>query len=286
MASETADYTLPSKNPFALSMDSDSPTVAKINTATTEFDSDDLKKEKTADVPTESDESGLDGDNEGDAAGGDEPAGELEALPDFNAEDADNVAAYDERYTLEDGTIDLEGSLTTEFWANKEAGKEGLNDATYAYLQTKGISKATIKQVEAMAITNKDAANQGVVAQDGKLFEIAGGSDKLALALAWGKAGGYDAAAQARFNKATKGTDFEAKQDAVEALMARYNRANPAKKPTLPARDGTKGQGKGGNQAAVGFKDRAEMRSVRDALKQGDLQGWANYNRRRAASKF
>lgn len=136
-----------------------------------------------------------------------------------------------------------------------------------------------------MAQTQKDQAAKGVVDADMRLFEAAGGADRLEAALKWGKEGGYTADQQKRFNTVTKGADQAAKEEAVLALMARYDKANPVKPRRLPLRDATKGQGQR-TASLKPFKDRAEMREVRDSIKQGDTKAWANYNARRAASQF
>ncbi|RWI06809.1 MAG: hypothetical protein EOQ89_03505 [Mesorhizobium sp.] len=291
MANETAEYTSP-ETPFSISMDADSGDVESKPKETVAFDSNDLPDdEENDDVPSqdqsdESDDAGSDQGADQDDAGGDEegPGGE-DDLGAFDPEDPEVVAKFDQKYLKEDGFLDLDGVLTQEFWANAEAGKEGLNDETYAYLEARGISKAQVKQIEAMATTQKVQSEKSVVEADMKLFQVAGGPDKLQAALKWGKEGGYTADQQARFNKIAKGKDQAAKEEAVLALMARYEKANPPSKPRLPLRDGTKGQGQGAPSIKP-FKDRAEMRTVRDAIKQGDTKAWANYNARRAISKF
>lgn len=288
MASETADFTLPNNKPIAMNMGGD---VEELKKDDISFDSDDLDKEDKKDDEKGADRDAPDGDGpEGDAAEGagdeEEGAGEQPAdLGAFDPADPEVVAKFDKQYLDADGDLDIEGSLSKEFWANAAAGKEGLNEATYEYLKAKGIKPSVVKGFEAQAQTLADAQKQSVAAQDGKLFEIAGGPDALAAALEWGKKGGYSKEQQERFNKATAGKDFEAKQEAVEALMARYRRANPPAKPTIPQRDATKGQGKA-TDTTKPFKDRAEMKRVRDALHDNDKAGWASYNRRRAITKF
>jgi hypothetical protein len=290
MAKETVEFSM-GDNASSVSAQGDDVEVRA--TTGIEFDSTDPRpKEEDENVSTQAD-ADADAAGEGDDAEGDneEPGSEEEGdeggeLPDtFDPEDPEVVAAFDAKYTLESGELDTEGALTAEYWANVEAGKDGLNDATYEYLASKGISKATVKQVEAMAQTQKDAEQASVKSQDFKLFEIAGGADKLQAALKWGKEGGYTEAQQKRFNEITKGKDLEAKEEAVEALMARYRKANPTPKPKVPARDATKGQAT--KAAAVKpFASREEMRKVRDSIAEGDKAAWAAYNRRRSVTKF
>lgn len=289
MASESAEYTNP-ETPFSISMDADSGDVVTKPKDTVAFDSDDLPAdEENDDVQPGNDASDADGgDEEGadeEGAAEDDGEGGEEDLGAFDPEDADSVAKYDAKYLKEDGFLDLDGTLTKEFWDNSAAGKEGLNDDTYAYLEARGISKAQVKQIEAMAQTQKASDAEGVVKSDNKLFEVAGGADKLQAALKWGKDGGYTKEQQDRFNKITKGKDQAAKEEAVLALMARFEKANPVTKPKLPLRDGTKGQGQRAPSVKP-FKDRAEMKAVRDAIKQGDTKAWALYNARRSASTF
>ncbi|TPJ33671.1 hypothetical protein [Mesorhizobium sp. B2-8-3] len=286
---ENAEYTSP-ETPFSISMDADSGDLVRKPKDAVAFDSDDLPAdEENDDVRTDGTTDGADGDEaEGadeEGAAEDDGEGGEEDLGAFDPEDADSVAKFDAKYLKEDGFLDLDGVLTQEFWANQEAGKEGLNDDTYAYLEARGISKAQVKQIEAMAQTQKASDAEGVVKSDNKLFEVAGGADKLQAALKWGKDGGYTQEQQDRFNKITKGKDQAAKEEAVLALMARFEKANPVTKPKLPLRDGTKGQGQKAPSVKP-FKDRQEMKEVRDAIKQGDTKAWALYNARRSASKF
>lgn len=252
-----------------------------------EFDTDDLDtgRDEGAGAPGDDPASGA--DDGADDVGQEDDAPEAATLPDFDPEDPEVVEAYDSRFTTETGELDVEGALSAEYFANLEQGIDGLNESTYEYLASKGISKATVKQIEAMAATARDAEKGSVESHDAKLFEIAGGPDELSKALAWGKEGGYTPEQQKRFNKITSGKDLEAKQEAVEALMSRYRRANPPQKPKLPARDATKGQGKKvAGTGAKGFKDRAEMRQFRSQLRDNDTRGWAIFNARLKASNF
>lgn len=290
MPSETANFTIPDTSTAISMTEGGQPEV--VNAKATNFDSNDIK-EKPEDVSTgkpdvrEGDDLEAPGDGEGEA-GEDETEGEQsEVLGDFNAEDPEVVAKFDAKYLDAEGDLDIDGAISKEYWANIEAGKEGLDEATYAYLKSKGIKASTIKSYEAMAKTVKDAETQSVAAHDAKLFEVAGGPDKLAEALEWGKKGGYSAEAIARFNKTTAGKDLEAKEEAVEALMAKFHRANPPAKPVLPQRDATKGQGQQ-KPSVKPFKDLGEAKKVRDALgdQPSNSPGWQDYNRRRAASTF
>lgn len=287
-------------------MSEDTDTASNTTLHDISFDEDALKEKpedvsQDADGPDADDKSGAaEGDApsepaEGDGdEGGDEDANKAEELGAFDPEDADSVAKYDAAY-LKDGQLDLEGALTAKFWANKEAGKEGLDDGDYAYLATKGISKGTVKAIEAMAETNKEAAKSSVEKQDLELFTIAAddkgenGPKRLQDALKWGKDGAYNADQQKRFNEVMNGKDFEAKKEAVELLINRWAKANPPPRPSLPGRDATKGQGKTAPSVKP-FASRKEADAARKALKDSgaDIKGpaWAEYNRRRAATKL
>lgn len=294
MAKETAEYSLGGES-RGLTIEMGGPegdTARHAAKERVEFDTDDLDADRVGAGEDDAgaddtDATALDGDG---ADSPDAEAAEAEHLPDFDPEDPEVVEAYDAKFTTEDGSLDADGALSAEYFANLEQGIDGLNEATYEYLASKGISKATVKQIEAMAATNRDAekakAAGSVEAQDAKLFEIAGGPDELAKALAWGKEGGYTADQQKRFNKITSGKDLEAKQEVVEALMSRYRRANPTQKPGLPRRDATKSQGKTRGDGAKPFTTRSEMREFRSQLRDNDTKGWAAFNARLKASNF
>lgn len=190
-----------------------------------------------------------------------EEVGEVEDLGEFDPEDPE---AWDQQYRTEDGEINKD-VLTAEFYQNE--GK-GLNDGTYAYLESMGISKAMAKDVEAALVTRNQAeeAKNGDAAVFAAAQSFVGegqdGTETLKAALEWGKKGGYDKKAQARFNKVMQGKDGEAKVEATELLLSRYNRAQPAKnKPKVPKRDITAKAGRkpGGIQP---FKSRDEYREA------------------------
>ncbi|UIY29175.1 hypothetical protein LZK73_21825 [Neorhizobium galegae] len=288
MAKETAEYSISDGSKgISFSMGGGEDDLIQTNAGTIEMDTDDIPIDEEDDADTGADD-GVDGevdaDDNADADGDSEETSDTE-LGEFDPEDPEVVVKFDAKYTTEDGALDAEGSLSAEYFANLEKGVDGLNEETYKYLEAKGISRATVKQIEAMAATNREAQTKSVEAQDLKLFELAGGPDQLAAALKWGKDGGYTKEQQERFNKVTKGKDLAAKEEAVEALMARYKRANPPQKPTLPKRDATKGQGKVTSDVKP-YATRQEMREVRNALRDNDKKGWERHNRRLAISKF
>lgn len=215
--------------------------------------------EDTTDADVSEDDLGADGSEEG--SDGEEGEGPVELPEAFDAEDPDTVAAFEKTY-LKDGELNEE-VLSKEFFANAEKGQDGLNEATYEFLKAKGVSKATAKRVEALLVNEADATKNSAKQQDFALFEVAGGSDSLKDMLAWGKNGGYTADQQKRFNDVMKGTDLEAKKEAVELLKSRFSASDDAR-PTTPKRDATKGNGKPSN-AVKPFKDRTEWRAARRA---------------------
>lgn len=285
MAKETAEYSLGGES-RGLTIEMGGTEGEDIRHAAkdrVEFDTDELDAD---DVEAGADDAGEADTADDDAPGGGEDVEDAGPLPDFDPEDPEVVEAYDAKFTTESGELDVEGAFSAEYFSNLEKGVDGLNEATYEYLAAKGISKATVKQIEAMAATARDAEKAGASNHDDALFEIAGGPDELAKALAWGKEGGYSADQQKRFNKVTGGKDLEAKQEAVEALMSRYRRANPPKKPSLPKRDATKAQGRSSGDGAKPFTSRTEMREFRAQLRDNDTKGWAAFNARLKASNF
>lgn len=268
--------------------------VEKNDNPTISFDSDEdhaLETETNDDVSSDGspdDETageGLDDDAGAETEGNEsETEGDVpEELGDFDPEDADSVERYENAYTAEDGSLNTD-KLSEKYFKNLDAGKDGLDDSDYAFLASKGISKATVKQIEAMQATARDTQKSSVQSDDLKIMTQAGGPDKLKVALEWGKAGGYSEADQKRFNKIMNGKDYAAKQDAVDALMARHGRANPPQKPQLPSRDATKGQGNK-TQGLKGFASKAEADAAHKAAGEdmGKLRVWS---RRRKLSKF
>lgn len=156
---------------------------------------------------------------EGDAPPADTPAAG-DPLPEFDAAKPEVLEAYEGRFFTADGTVSME-ALTSEFWSNAKDGKIGsLNEGTYKFLEERlGISTAMAKAVE-----------QGLVAQnriDGQQFwQRVGGKQRYNAAVEWGKST-YSEAEKARFNDAINSKDLGRRDDAVDALLARYDRANP-----------------------------------------------------------
>ncbi|MBO6814565.1 MAG: hypothetical protein JJ891_06880 [Rhizobiaceae bacterium] len=177
-----------------------------------------------------------------------------EDLGEFNPDDA---SEWDAQYTREDGTLD-EAVLSAEFYANGE----GLNEGTYDYLASKGITKEFAKQVEEALVSDIKNKRSSL---DAALVQGAGGIDTVGAALEWGRGGGYDEAAQKRFNKIMDGTDEQAKADALDALVARHSKASPgtkASRRSKPRRDATRGK-PSAKSTLKPFKNRSEYRQAK-----------------------
>lgn len=195
-----------------------------------------------------------DGDDDGDdEEGSDEDLGEF---------DPEDVTAWDAKYTKEDGNLNEE-VLTAEWDGNDGS----LNEETYKYLASKGISREFAKQVEAALKTQRDGAAEDtgkkVAEQDLELMTVAGGPDKLKEALEWGKGGGYSEDARKAFSELMATDNLDAKRDAVELLMARYEKSKG--KPKTPKRDATKQGGKPSRKTIQPFKSREDYYAALEA---------------------
>lgn len=145
-------------------------------------------------------------------------------LGEFKPEDPETLAKFDERYFSAEGRLNRD-ALSAEFWANAKEGSPGsLHESTYAYLEHRlGVSKDTVKDIEAGLIA-KHQAESSQLAE--KVYAAAGDKDTYNAAIAWASAGGYTEAQGDRLNKLIQG-QAEGWEDAVEALVSRYQKANP-----------------------------------------------------------
>lgn len=257
------DLTIETGSPsgLSLSMGNDGTELDNGSGGPVEFDTASLADEEDLKTEPDGDQEGADGED--DSSEGEDSGEPLEDLGEFDPED---TAAFDERY-FPNGEID-KAVLSKEFFQNAEGGNPGLNEGTYEYLASKGISKGVAKEVEAALMTKNDAQKKDAENADFALFEVAGGADKLQTALEWGKKGGYDKAAQKAFNEAVASKDPAKRKEAVELLMYRHSKANPQtvtkedEEPGLPKRDATNGSG--GRPAQVKpFKNRQEWRDAK-----------------------
>lgn len=156
------------------------------------------------------------------------PAGDAdtsEPLPDFNPEDPEVTAKYDERYFTEKGLN--QDTLGQEVYANsqKEGGKPVLNEGTYKYLEAKlGVTRDMADAHIAGQIALKQQ-------NDATFYGMVGGEEAWKAQLAWGSAN-YTPEQKARFRKAMDAGGEEAKE-AAELLGTRFTKAGG--KVPLPA---------------------------------------------------
>lgn len=208
------------------------------------------------------------------------PEDTAEDLGEFDPEAPEK---FDAAYFTDAGELNFE-RLTAEFDKNAAKGTEGLNEATYQYLENRlGLTKDAIKAVEAGQVALRAQETQ-------QLYERAGGKERLEAAIAWGREGGYTEDQRARFTKAMASGDKALIADTVDALMARFERSNgkgqrlPAgkpRRPSSPERSATKGVASAPRQSgyathaeysaefreARASKDPAKMKAVQDKLK-------------------
>lgn len=230
---------------------------------------------------------GSEGTGEAAEGAGDAPEGEqgdgASKLPDWDPENEETVAAYDAKFFTEDGSLDVRGTLSQEFWANyrkdpdafKDPAKGGLNEETYAYLKDRmGLSREDVLQVERGQLAIAKAA-------EADFYNTVGGKARWEGAVKWGREGGYTPAQIERFNKAMEkgGEDAE---EAAAALMGRYDakhprrdggfRKGPPRRQSSPQRDATRGAATGGSgQGGDVFKSAAEYNAaISEARKSGD----------------
>jgi hypothetical protein len=205
---------------------------------------------------------------------GEEGETEGEALPDYDPDDAEAVDAYEAAFLQDDGSPNLD-RLTAEWFknANGDPSKGGLNEGTYSFLQERyGLTREQIKEFEAGQVARQTQAQT-------QLYERAGGKERLDAAVKWGAQGGYTPAQRQRFNAAMNSGDPEVVADAVDALVARYERANPrarqpvrpqGRRPVSPQRDATR---TAAPQRVQGYASYAEYQAeARAARAAGDMQ--------------
>ncbi|MEW6121291.1 MAG: hypothetical protein AB1698_01660 [Pseudomonadota bacterium] len=225
--------------------------------------------EAEADIPE--DEELDDGAEETPEDGGDEETETAEE--DLGEYDPENPEKFDAAYFTKDGNLDI-SRLSAEYDANAAKGedKAGLNEETYKFLQDRlGLTKDDIKAIEAGQVALRNQRNEAIYAQ-------AGGKERLDAAIKWGKEGGYTEAQRKRFTDTMNSGDRQAQEDAIEALMGRYDRAHgngrrvPAgrpRRPSSPERSAT--QGSPSATAKAGYATRDEwVKDYREARESGD----------------
>lgn len=188
-------------------------------------------------------------------------------LPDFNPEDPEVVAKYDQTYTTEAGGPNI--TAFAEAWESRvdpETGLGKLTDGEYAYAQAAyGADKETVDDIIEGRIAKRTL-------MQAKFFDAVGGQEAYETAVEWGAAH-YTAEQKERFNAAIDKGGAEAEEAAL-ALQARFAKANGKPIPTLrrplrgvtPKRDvanaAVSGQVSGGATAAKPFATGAEFRTA------------------------
>lgn len=160
------------------------------------------------------------------------PQVDPEKIKDLGAYDAaKNKQEFDKEYLKEGQDVNLE-RLSAEWWLNaQKTGKieDGkLNEGTYAFLKDHlKLSEATIKQVEKGFLADSRLNMQEAAKKFTAILDSFGGSDAVEQAVTWAKEGGYDEAQRTRFNAIRDSGNSADIQDSIEALMARFAKANP-----------------------------------------------------------
>ena len=163
--------------------------------------------------------------------------GILPALPEFDAAKPEVAEAYDKAFLKEGqgGTKDFNMAALSADWSKNvkvdaKTGdfEGGLSESTLKWLETKGIDRATAKAVEADQVAQIKLDRQEV-------FSAAGGAERYDAALKWAKDGGYNDTGKGQFNAALN-AGGAARKDAIDLLMSRYDKANPARRRVSPER--------------------------------------------------
>lgn len=185
-----------------------------------------------------------------------------EDLGEFKADDAETVEKFTKQYYTEAGVMNLP-NLYAEFEKNFAAGNPRLNEGTEAFLASRGIPKEALEDHYAAYDSRVKEAKRQAEESDKKLEELAGGRETYDAAIKWAKeSGAYDDAAKRAFNKALTSGDHQARADAVELLITRYNKAVKPVDRDEPLRDATKGRGKATSGAVKPFANRKEYQEA------------------------
>lgn len=258
---------------------------------TAEFDGDRVtthtsdKDPKDGQEGTTPQEDGGDGNGEGQEG----QEGQAEALPDFNPDSPEVVAAYDDAFLNKDtGEPNLE-ALSGEWFKSAKKDAKGnwegsLPESAYAYLETKGYSKEMVKSVEAGQVALLQQQEQAV-------YSRAGGPDRLQKALDWARKGGYSDAQKERYNATVvQGRDRELAGEQIDLLMTRFDQASGnarrqrgpqtrvAPNRSVAANAGTSGPGVGG---AKPYANRAEWQADVRKAREDNNQGLLDDSRKR-----
>lgn len=157
-----------------------------------------------------------------DLEAGDVPAAAavLEALGEWKPEDPEVAAKFEARYFTKEGKFNY-AEVSREFYSNAKDGLPGtLHEDTYKFLEdTLGITKEAAQQIERGLVADGEKSTSA-------FYQRVGGKERYNAAVEWGKKN-YTPAQRERFNTLTRGTDAAARDDAVDALLARFDKAVP-----------------------------------------------------------
>lgn len=188
-----------------------------------------------------------------------------DALPEYDAEKPEVVEQYEKRYFTDDGKFNQQ-AVSAEYWksfnaANGDVEKAGLPEGTYKFLEaTMGVTKEAVKQIERSLVAQHQAEERSFFDKLGP-----GTVERYNAALKWAKDGGYSEEQKARFRQEwAKGGD--AKQDAVDALMARHQRAVPTgqRRGPPPPRRGSSPRRDATGNAATGAPPQSKFTSLNE----------------------
>lgn len=160
--------------------------------------------------------------------------GTLPALPAFDPAKPEAVEAYDKAFLGNEGKGFNMAALSADWSKNVKLDPKtgdfdgGLSEDTYKWLETKGIDRATAETIQAGQVA-------AIKLQRQEVFSLAGGQEKYQAAVAWAQAGSYTPEQRQQFNAALNAGGAQ-RSDAVDLLMNRYDKANPARRPASPAR--------------------------------------------------
>jgi hypothetical protein len=158
----------------------------------------------------------------------------VEALPDYDPEKPEVQAQYDSRYFPE-GKLNRD-VIGQEFWQHflkadpKDRKPYGmLPEGVYKYLEAEtGLDRKTINEYEEGLVAkeaNKATAASTALAE--RFAKVDGGKPVYDAATKWGREGGYTKEARDRFNALLAKGPSEDLDDSIDALVARYRKANP-----------------------------------------------------------
>ncbi len=213
---------------------------AEFNTETGEMLGDIEEPHEEGDTEAKPDDAADGGEGDGTDEPHEEANAELEetlpALPAFDADNAEVKAQYDARYFPE-GKLNR-SLLSQEFWKGLSKVPEGeapkdhgyLSEETYKYLQVEtGMSLEDIHDYEAGLVARQKLQQvEGNTALVQRIQQVEGGVPAFTAAVNWAKGEkGYTAEQKARWNAIyAKGPSADL-DDALDALMTRYRKANP-----------------------------------------------------------